>query len=135
MISSHATPPAGPQLTAVSVCTKGGRSCFERRLKRLIVDNPLCLIWRSQSRDIKFRDAACGAPGDCRLRVHQMRRFEPRDAANATEATQSLCVPVRRPKAPVDGIRARDPVLPSVPLFDPKSLSPVLTRPALRLLR
>ena len=41
MISSHATPPAGPRETAVSLCTEGGRSCFERRLKRLIVDNPL----------------------------------------------------------------------------------------------
>ena len=90
MISSHATRPAGPHMTAVSLCTEGGLSCFERRLKRLIVDNPLCLIWRSQSRDIKFRDAACGAPGDCRLFVHRRRTFVLRETPKATHSLQSI---------------------------------------------
>jgi hypothetical protein len=90
VISSHATPPVGPQLTAVSVCTKGGRSCFERRLKRLIVDNPLCLIWRSQSRDIQSRDTASGAPGDCGLSVHRRRTFVLRDTPKATHSLQSI---------------------------------------------
>ena len=64
MISSHPTRPVGPRETAVPLCTEGGRSCFERRLKRLTVYSRLCLIWRSQSRDIQSRDTASGAPYD-----------------------------------------------------------------------
>ena len=90
MISSHATPPAGPQLTAVSVCTKGGRSCFERRLKRLTVDSRLCLIWRSQSRDIQPRDTASGAPVDCRLFVHLRRTLVLRETPNAAHSRQAI---------------------------------------------
>ena len=90
MISSPATRPAGPQLTAVSVCTKGGRSCFERRLKRLTVYSRLCLIWRSQSRDIQSRDTASGAPYDCRLFVHRRRTFVLRETPKATHSLQSF---------------------------------------------
>jgi hypothetical protein len=90
VISSPASRPAGPQLTAVSVCTKGGRSCFERRLKRLTVDSRLCLIRRSQSRDIQSRDAACGAPGDCGLFVHRRRTFVLRETPKATHSLQSV---------------------------------------------
>jgi hypothetical protein len=90
VISSHATPPAGPLETAVYLCTEGGRSCFERRLKRLIVYSRLCLIWRSRSRDIQSRDGACGAPGDCRLFVHRRRTFVLRETPKATHSLQSV---------------------------------------------
>ena len=33
VISGPATRPARPQFTAVSLCTEGGRTCFETRLK------------------------------------------------------------------------------------------------------
>jgi hypothetical protein len=98
VISSPATRPAGPHMTDVSLCTEGGRSCFERRLERLIVDNPLCLIWRSQSRDIQSRDAACGAPVDCRLRVHQRGTFVLRETPKATHSLQSVMFDLEVPE-------------------------------------
>ena len=88
MISSPATRPAGPQDTAVSLCTEGGRSCFQRRLTRLTLDSRSSQTRRSQSRDMKSQDADCGAPGDCRLRVHLRRTLVLRYTPNATHSRQ-----------------------------------------------